>query len=79
MDWPELIQHNPNVLAGKPSFRGTRISVEMVLRYLGNGWSEKDLLEQFPTLRQEHIRAAQAYAADAIGLDDVVFLDRVAP
>jgi uncharacterized protein (DUF433 family) len=73
MKWQNYIQRDPNVLAGKPTFRKTRLSVQMVLGHLGNGWSEAELLEQYPTLRAEHVRAAQAYAADAIGEDDVVW------
>jgi uncharacterized protein (DUF433 family) len=78
MKWQEYIQRDPDVLAGKPTFKQTRLSVQMILDHLGNGWTEFQLLEQYPTLRPEHIRAAQSYAADAIGQDNILFLEKLA-
>ena len=66
MNWKDYIEQKPEVLVGKPVFKGTRLSVQMILEHLGNGWSEADLLESFPTLRSEHIQAAMAYAADIL-------------
>ena len=57
------IEQKPEVLCGKPVIKGTRISVELILERLGDGWKEDDLLQSFPQLGPEHIRAAQAYAA----------------
>lgn len=78
MRWQDYIHRDPNILVGKPAFKNTRLSVQMILDHLGNGWSESELLEQYPTLKPEHIRAAQAYAADAIGEDRVLFLEKLA-
>lgn len=61
-------------MLGKPVFKGTRLTVEHVLERLGQGASDADLLDAHPTLRPEHLRAAQAYAADALRSDEVVFL-----
>ena len=72
MNWAELIHRDASILGGKPVFRGTRISVEQVLRHLAAKWSQNDLLENYPTLRADHIAAALAYAADAIGEDDPI-------
>ncbi len=52
--------------------RGTRISVELLLRKLGEGASEEDLLDAYPRLTREDIRAALAYAADAIALEETL-------
>ena len=59
------ISVDPNVCFGKPCIRGTRIWVALILENLAEGVSEADLLESFPQLSQEDIRAALAYAAAA--------------
>ncbi len=68
----ERVEINPQVLQGKPVIRGTRISVELLLRKLGEGASEEDLLDAYPRLTREDIRAALAYAADAIALEETL-------
>lgn len=60
------IEVNPNVMMGKPVIRGTRIPVELVLRKLGEGATEADLLDAYPRLTPDDIRAALAYAADTL-------------
>ena len=62
----ERIEVNPEVLLGKPVVRGTRIPVELVLRKLGEGATEADLLDAHPRLTREDIRAALAFAADSL-------------
>jgi len=74
MNWRDHIEHRPEVMRGKPVFKGTRLTVEHILQRLGDGASEADLLDAHPRLRAEHIRAAQAYAADALSSDETVFL-----
>jgi len=76
MDWQEHIEQNPLVMGGKPVIKGTRITVELILERLGDGWKEEDLLESYPHLNAHHIRAAQAFAAASLRTDEVVFLDR---
>lgn len=62
------IEINPEIMLGKPVIRGTRITVELLLRSLSEGATENDLLEAYPHLTHEDIQAAIAYAADAVGL-----------
>lgn len=62
MRWQDYIEERPNVLAGKPVFKGTRISVEMILEDMGHGANEEQLLRSYPTLKPEHLRAAYHYA-----------------
>lgn len=64
MVWQDYIERDPHVMLGKPVFKGTRLTVEFILERLGQGASEQELLENYIGLRPEHIRAAQAYAAD---------------
>ena len=73
MDWQEYIEQKPDVMMGKPVFRDTRLTVEHILRELATGMSEAEILAGYPRLRPEHIRAAQAYAADVLGSEEVLF------
>ena len=57
------IETNPKVTLGKPVIRGTRITVELILRKLSDGATETDLMDAYPRLAQEDIRAAIAYAS----------------
>lgn len=57
---------DPNVTMGKPVIRGTRITVEHILRSLAAGDSVEELLADYPSLTVEDIRAAQAFAADLL-------------
>jgi uncharacterized protein (DUF433 family) len=56
------------VLQGKPVIRGTRIGVELLLRKLSQGATQADLLDGYPHLTVEDIRAAIAYAADVVSM-----------
>lgn len=60
------IEVNPRIMVGRRVIRGTRISVELILRKLGEGATEEDLLNSYPHLKSEDIHAAVAYAADVI-------------
>ncbi|HQR41062.1 MAG TPA: DUF433 domain-containing protein [Gemmatales bacterium] len=71
VNWKERITLNPQVLAGKPTIRGLRISVEQVLRALGSGQTEAELLREYPDLQASDLAACQAYAADLVALDRV--------
>ncbi|SFO28105.1 Uncharacterized conserved protein, DUF433 family [Algoriphagus ornithinivorans] len=61
MNWREHITLDNRVLLGKPTIKGTRISIEHILDLLASGWSEKDLLENYPRLTPNSIRAVFAY------------------
>jgi uncharacterized protein (DUF433 family) len=71
MNWESVITVDSAVLAGKPTIRGLRISVEHVLRALANGVPEEELLEDYPDLTSEDLRACQAYAADIVASERV--------
>ena len=70
------IEVNPKVMLGKPVIRGTRITVELVLRKLGEGATEAELLEAHPRLTREDIRAAMTYAADSLAHEENVQVDQ---
>jgi uncharacterized protein (DUF433 family) len=67
---PERIQIDPKVMLGKPVIRGTRITVELLLRKLGEGASESDLLDSYPQLTRDDIHAAMTYAADTLAHEE---------
>jgi uncharacterized protein (DUF433 family) len=72
MNWEELIEERPDVMMGKPIFKGTRITVEHVLRELGVGMSEEDLLRGHPRLTKAHLQAAMLYAAAIVDMEEVL-------
>ena len=69
----ERIQINPEIMGGKPVIRGTRVPVEMVLRKLGAGLTADAILAEHPRLTLDDIRAAQAFAADYLADEDIVY------
>ncbi len=64
MDYNKIITIEPDKRSGKPCIRGTRMTVTDVLEYLAGGMSEAEILEDFPDLTSEDIRACLAFAAD---------------
>lgn len=69
----QRVEINPEVMGGKPVIRGTRIPVETVLRKLGAGVSEEQILNDHPRLTIEDIRAAQSFAADYLADENLVY------
>lgn len=64
MEWRERIVCDPEILLGKPSIKGTRISVELVLGWLGAGWGLEQVLDNYPRLQREDVLAALSYASE---------------
>jgi uncharacterized protein (DUF433 family) len=67
---------NKDVLCGKPLIRGLRISVEMILELLAKGATEEEILQDYPQLEPDDLRAALLYAHHMVAREDV--FDRVA-
>ncbi|NBC08216.1 MAG: DUF433 domain-containing protein [Bacteroidetes bacterium] len=61
--YQEYISIDPNIRFGKPCIKGTRIAVSDILQWLASGMSYEEILIDFPTLKQEHLFAALAFAA----------------
>jgi uncharacterized protein (DUF433 family) len=59
--WQDYIVSDHEVLVGKPIINGTRISVELILELFSAGWTEKQILEAYPTISTESLRAVFAY------------------
>jgi uncharacterized protein (DUF433 family) len=66
MDWKQFIHSDPEILLGKPVVKGTRLSVDFILRLFANGWTEQQVLENYPSLNKETLRAVFAYVADTM-------------
>jgi len=74
MAFTDRIEINPKVMVGKPVIRGTRVTVELILRKLSEGATEADLLDAYPRLTRTDIRAAIAYAADTLANEVTVLV-----
>jgi uncharacterized protein (DUF433 family) len=72
MDWQQRIVSTPGTLFGKPRIAGTRIGVEFVLDLLASGWTEADILENYPHLKPEDLQAVFAFVRDC--MKDMAFL-----
>ena len=57
---------DPEVLTGKPLVRGTRLSVEFILGLMADGWTERDIIENYPGIVREDLSACLAYARDVM-------------
>lgn len=75
MDWRQYVEQRPDVMLGKPVIKGTRLTVELILERLGDGWPASDILTAYPELRPEHIRAALAFAAASLSCEETVFAE----
>lgn len=71
----ERIEINPKIMMGKPVIRGTRIPVELILRKLGEGATESELLDAYPKLTREDLRAAMLFAADTVAHEETAETD----
>lgn len=76
MSWSERITIDPDVLAGKPVVRGTRLAVDFIIGLLGQGWSESDILRNYPGLTREDIAACLQYASEVLQAEKVYPLAR---
>lgn len=72
MNYKERITANPNIMLGKPIIKGSRITVELVIRKLSQGMQINELLEAFPQLTKEDIFAALSYSADVLSKEEMI-------
>jgi uncharacterized protein (DUF433 family) len=66
MNWNAYITSDPTILLGEPTIKGTRLSVEFLMGRLADGWTEQMLLDNYPTLTAESLRAVFAYIQDCL-------------
>lgn len=70
----DRIEVNPAIMQGKPVIRGTRITVELILRKVSEGADVSAVLEAYPQLTRDDIRAAMAYAADTLAHEETLLV-----
>jgi uncharacterized protein (DUF433 family) len=71
MDWQDRIDVNPEILTGKPVVKGTRLAVEFIIDLLAQGWTEGDILHNYPGLTREDIQACLVYASMVLKAEKV--------
>ena len=71
MNWQDHIIVDPGVLVGKPVIKGTRISVEFIINLLSQGWTESEILENYPGLTHDDILACLKYAGEMLQSEKV--------
>jgi uncharacterized protein (DUF433 family) len=78
MNWRDYIVSDLEILAGKPTVKGTRLSVELILDRLADGWTAEDLFHAYPRLTSEALQAVFAFAAEVLKDDDGTALAKAA-
>lgn len=66
IDWRKFIHSDSEILLGKPTVKGTRLSVEFLLGLFAEGWTEQQILENYPTLTHVSLQAVFAFATDCM-------------
>ena len=66
MIWSEYIVSDKNILLGKPTIVGTRISVEHIISLFAQGWSEETILKNYPNLKREHLQSVFSFLQDCM-------------
>jgi uncharacterized protein (DUF433 family) len=74
MEWKERIEINPEILVGKPVIKGTRLAVEFIIDLLAQGWSEGDIIRNYPGLTHEDIQACLGYASEVLHAEKIYSL-----
>jgi len=69
------IEINPEIMCGKPVIKGTRVTVELILRKLSEGLTPTEIAADHPTIKVEDVYVAQAYAADIVAGEEIFFAE----
>lgn len=73
MDWKNYIVSDKEVLLGKPTIKGTRLSVDHIISLLAQGWTEQQILENYPRLTKENLKAVFSYIHECME-DGLLFM-----
>ena len=74
IDWKDYIHSDPEVLLGKPVLKGTRLSVEFILGLFAEGWTEEQIIENYPILSKENLTAVFAFTTECMREEFLYFL-----
>ncbi len=72
MEYTKRIVSDPDIMLGKPVIKGTRITVELILRKMAEGMTIEELLEAYPHITKDNILAAVSYSADVISREELI-------
>ena len=75
MEWRDHIAVDPAILVGKPIVKGTRISIEFIVDLLAAGWTHEQILDSYPSLKPDDIRACLACASEVLHAEKVFPLE----
>ena len=75
LEWRDHIAVDPAILVGKPIVKGTRISIEFIVDLLAAGWTHEQILDSYPSLKPDDIRACLAYASEVLHSERVFPLE----
>ncbi len=71
MNWQDRIVVDPEILVGKPVVKGTRLAVAFIIGLMALGWTEAEILRNYPGLTREDVQACLAYASDVLQAEKV--------
>jgi uncharacterized protein (DUF433 family) len=74
INYNERIISDYRIMLGKPVIKGTRITVEIILRKMAEGATREDIMEMYPRLQADDILACLFYAADAVAQEEIIEL-----
>jgi uncharacterized protein (DUF433 family) len=72
MNYREKIFISPDIMLGKPVIKGTRITVELIIKKLSEGMEVNDIIQEFPQVTRDDVMACLAYSADVISRDEIL-------
>ncbi|WP_310449992.1 DUF433 domain-containing protein [Sulfuritalea sp.] len=76
MNWKDHVVVDPKVLVGKPIIRGTRISVELLMDRLSDGWSMEQILESYPRVTRDDVLAAISFVTEVFREEDYIAIQK---
>ncbi len=71
MGWEERIELRPDILAGKPVVKGTRLAVEFIVELLADGWTHEAIVDEHASLTREDIQACLLYASERLQAEKI--------
>ena len=78
MNWKDYIISDPEILVGKPVIKGTRLSVDFIMRLLAQGWTEQQIFENYPQITPAALRAMFAFVQECLADEEFIMTRKVA-
>jgi uncharacterized protein (DUF433 family) len=78
MNWKDHITADPSILVGKPVIRGTRLSVDFIIRLLAQGWTEQQIFENYPQITPLALQAVFSFVQECLSDEEFIVMRKVA-